>query len=219
MDHDGIPTDFMDHNGPSTGAAASTPSFHFVQSTSNTIQGVRSPGGSPNRNIQRRARILCPVEGCPESLTSSNRRFRDFLSIRNHLNDHCTGHLSGALPVDFLGHFDYSQCRLCDKILHKRYNETWNKPHMVKILWRRIIKSVGAMAREIIFLKFILPSMVNVPRYSIKSDQIFFYQCFLLFTPHIVEKFWEDWMKSIGAMVFIVFFLEFAAKYGKCTKV
>ena len=42
-------------------------------------------------------RIFCPVIGCPESLTSSNRHFRDLNSIRNHLNDHCTGHLSGAI--------------------------------------------------------------------------------------------------------------------------
>ena len=63
------------------------------------------------------------------------------------------------------------------------------------------------------FFWYILQNMPNVPRYRIMSDQNFFYECFLLFIPHIVEKFWEDWMKSIGAMVFIVFF------FGICCQI
>ena len=89
----------------------------------------------------------------------------------------------------------------------------WNKPHIVKKFWRGKIKSVGATVREIYIFWYILPNMANVPRYRIMSDQNFCYQCFLLFTPHIVEKFWEDWMKSIGAMVFTVFF------FGICCQI
>ena len=92
-----------------------------------TPQGVGYTGGAHNSNTQSSSRILCPVDRCPESLPSSNRHFRDFYSIRSHLNDHCTGHLSGALPAEFLSLFDYSQCRLCDKILHKRFNNTCQK--------------------------------------------------------------------------------------------
>ena len=73
------------------------------------------------------SRIFCPVVGCPESLTSGNRYFRDFAGIKNHLNDHCTGHLSGAVPGNFLRHYDYSQCNVCDKVLHKRYLSTCPK--------------------------------------------------------------------------------------------
>ena len=62
--------------------------------------------------------------GCPEASISSNKNFRNFASIKPHLNDHCTGHLSGAIPTDFLTQNDYSQCRICDKILHKRYHGT-----------------------------------------------------------------------------------------------
>ena len=67
-------------------------------------------------------RILCPVVTCPESSETSRRHFRDFSSIKNHLNDHVTGHLSGAVPVNFLRNYRYSQCSVCDKILHTRYN-------------------------------------------------------------------------------------------------
>ena len=66
-------------------------------------------------------RIFCPVVGCTEASTSSNSYFRDFNSIKNDLNDHCTGHLSGAVPANFLTLHNYSQCRECDKVLHTRY--------------------------------------------------------------------------------------------------
>ena len=80
------------------------------------------PGGGNNVNTSDNSRIFCPVAECPESLTSSTKIFRTFASIKIHLNDHCTGHLSGAVPVDFLRYFDYTQCRVCDKILHKKYH-------------------------------------------------------------------------------------------------
>ena len=77
--------------------------------------------------IQGSDRILCPVSGCPEALTSSSRHFRNFASIRNHLNDHCTCQLSGAIPVKFLNHHNFSQCSVCDKIIAKRFHGTCPK--------------------------------------------------------------------------------------------
>ena len=68
------------------------------------------------------SRIICPVATCPEESSTSSRHFRDFASIKNHLNDHCTGHLSGAVPPDFLRYHSYSQCIICDRILHTRYH-------------------------------------------------------------------------------------------------
>ena len=59
---------------------------------------------------------------CPEASETSNRHFRNFASIKNHLNDHCTGHLTGAIPLDFLHLHSYSQCRICDRVLHTRYH-------------------------------------------------------------------------------------------------
>ncbi|CAL4245926.1 unnamed protein product [Meganyctiphanes norvegica] len=77
--------------------------------------------GIPGDGIQR---ILCPVAGCTESLTSSIQCFRDFKSIRKHLNAHCSGHIPGAIPLDFLRQYSYSFCDGCDKILHSRYKGT-----------------------------------------------------------------------------------------------
>ena len=65
--------------------------------------------------------IFCPVVGCKESLTSSNKIFRDFKAIKNHLNDHCTGHISGDIPVDFLTKNKYSQCSVCNKLVHTKF--------------------------------------------------------------------------------------------------
>ena len=72
-------------------------------------------------------RILCPVNGCPESLPSSISIYRDFTSIKNHLNGHCSGYLPGAIPNDFLQHFSYSLCNICNKILHTKFKGTCPK--------------------------------------------------------------------------------------------
>ena len=68
--------------------------------------------------------ILCPVAECPESSPSSSRHFRGFASIKNHINSHCTGYLSGAVPVEFLRLYNYSQCPVCGNVIHTRYNGT-----------------------------------------------------------------------------------------------
>ena len=65
--------------------------------------------------------ILCPAAGCPESLLSSTKHFNTFTSIRNHLNAHCNGQLPGAIPADFLSQYSFTQCKVCNKILHVRY--------------------------------------------------------------------------------------------------
>ena len=75
-------------------------------------------------SVSAGSRIFCPVVGCPEALSSSNKYFKDFNNIKSHLNDHCTGHISGAVPADFLRLHNYCQCNVCDKVLHKRYHGT-----------------------------------------------------------------------------------------------
>ena len=81
-------------------------------------------GHNPNLNASDSNRLFCLVVECPESRVSSIRTFRNFASIKAHLNDHCTGQLSGAVPVNFLSHFDYTQCRVCDKVLHKKFTNS-----------------------------------------------------------------------------------------------
>ena len=87
--------------------------------------------GSSNRgansNGQHRQRILCPVAGCPDAIESSHRYFRNFLGIKSHLNDHCTGHLTGAVPISFLTQNNYSLCEICNKVLHTRFHGTCPK--------------------------------------------------------------------------------------------
>ena len=67
-------------------------------------------------------RILCPVVGCLDASASSSRFFRDFPSIKSHLDDHFTGQRIGAVPIEFLNKYEYSQCSICDKTVHKRFN-------------------------------------------------------------------------------------------------
>ena len=67
-------------------------------------------------------RILCPVVGCLDASASSSRFFRDFPSIKSHLDDHFTGQRIGAVPIEFLNKYEYNQCSICDKTVHKRFN-------------------------------------------------------------------------------------------------
>ena len=85
------------------------------------------PSAGPSHQGEHNQRILCPVIGCPESLTSSTQKYYDFTSIRKHLNAHCTGQLSGAVPLEFLGAHGFSLCNVCDKTLSSRYNGTCPK--------------------------------------------------------------------------------------------
>ena len=95
--------------------AQAEPSGSAAQNTMDSATPMEVATSSGIRSVSR---ILCPVIGCPEALSSSNRHFRDFTSIRNHLNDHCTGQISGAVPTDFLNSHSFSQCKECGKILH-----------------------------------------------------------------------------------------------------
>ena len=149
MEHDGLANPPTAHTLPTSAQnpdfndlAANVDSTSVVPSGSTTedIRAMTAPGrvthlphGAENAYRRRSSsalgsnRIFCPVVGCPDALASSNRYFRDFASIKTHLNDHCTGHLSGAVPVDFLRHYEYTQCNVCDKVLHNRYNGTCPK--------------------------------------------------------------------------------------------
>ena len=127
MEHDGLLSNSVTIPGPAYEA-------HPVTTTQDAITGpiLGGNGALPSRtgvSSRRRSsinsggtRIFCPVVGCPESLTSSNRYFRNITSIKPHLNDHCTGYLSGVVPIEFLRSNDYSQCSVCDKIVHNHYN-------------------------------------------------------------------------------------------------
>ena len=130
----------MDHDGLST-IPSSTQSLVSLSQAENTAENARSTSlpsrrhslsvnGSGTGMCRRSSntlgidRIFCPVVGCPDALSSSNKFFRDFASIKSHIDDHITGYRSGAVPSDFLRHHDYSQCDVCDRVVHKRYRGT-----------------------------------------------------------------------------------------------
>ena len=92
MEHDGLQYNSSVDNGASTsGAGANAPALLVPNHSSS----------GPN-NQSGTGRILCPVAGCPEASPLSTKHFRGFASIKNHLNAHCTGNLTGAIPAEFL---------------------------------------------------------------------------------------------------------------------
>ena len=130
MQHDGIPicTPVVYPNPAYLNTNQSAPP---ATADSNIRNASPSPRAGPSRrsSLQNNVadRILSPVAGCPESLRSSIHIFQDFKGIRKHLTAHCSGQLSGAIPLEFLRQYDYSLCNVCGKILHKNYNSICQK--------------------------------------------------------------------------------------------
>ena len=87
---------------------------------------ARGVAASSGVNASTR-RLLCPVPWCPHSVLSSSTSYRGIGHMRNHLNDHATGMLSGAIPAAFLHAHSYSQCSECNKILHSRFRGTCHR--------------------------------------------------------------------------------------------
>ena len=103
MEHDGLLSDSLAPDGGSTSGAGAIAPVSLVTTNQSSYGPIIQSGTN---------RILCPVAGCPEASPSSFRVFRGFASLKNHLNAHCTGYLSGAVPVEFLRHYNYTQCPL-----------------------------------------------------------------------------------------------------------
>ena len=70
---------------------------------------ISSVGRRNNSVALDNTRILCPVVGCLDASASSSRFFRDFPSIKSHLDDHFTGQRIGAVPIEFLNKYENSQ--------------------------------------------------------------------------------------------------------------
>ena len=87
----------MDFNEPSS----SSPSFstRIPIETGGEISSLQeNPAKRRRKSSTINNRILCPVVGCLESLTSSTRHFKDFASIKPHIDEHCTGYHAEAVP-------------------------------------------------------------------------------------------------------------------------
>ena len=125
----------------------------------NSPQPMDTNTRRPSRDSNSGIRILCPVDSCPEALVGSNRHFKDFASIKNHLNDHCTGHLSGAVPLDFLKFHNYSQCNVCDRVLHSRFRGTCRRCQP----FARTINQMNTMRNQV--------NSTNIPNISLESSQ------------------------------------------------
>ena len=112
MDHDGLPSGPSIVSNPVTTSGDNNAGIPLIGAGGRRRSSVNSGNG----------RIFCPVVGCPEALTSSTKHFRSFLSLVSHLNDHITGYRTGAVPTVFLSNHNYSQCSVCSKIVHNRFN-------------------------------------------------------------------------------------------------
>ena len=82
---------------------------------------VNASQNSSEPPLSRPARIFCPVPGCPEHDTARANGWADVSSMRDHLNDHCSGRFLGAIPSAFLEQHRLSQCQVCSRLLSTRF--------------------------------------------------------------------------------------------------
>ena len=58
-------------------------------------------------------RVYCPVESCGAHDPARSSGWDSHQSMRNHLDDHCSGILSGSVPQNCLDQHDLQHCRIC----------------------------------------------------------------------------------------------------------
>ena len=76
------------------------------------------------RRVAREAgsvRCFCPVPGCGLGDPSRASGWASHSAMRHHLNDHCSGTLQGAVPVDYLASHNLDACQVCGLLVDRRF--------------------------------------------------------------------------------------------------
>lgn len=71
-----------------------------------------------------RVRCFCPVPGCGHGDAVRATGWGSHEAMRYHLDDHCSGTLAGAVPVEYLRAHRLDLCSVCGLLVGCRYNGT-----------------------------------------------------------------------------------------------
>jgi truncated hemoglobin YjbI len=89
-----------------------------------------SPQDEPRASRRRVAepaapvRCFCPVPGCGHGDAARASGWGSHEAMRHHLDDHCSGTLAGAVPMDYLQAHGLDLCSVCGLLVARRYNGT-----------------------------------------------------------------------------------------------
>eukprot|EP00971_Amphidinium_carterae_P214151 4249900-Amphidinium_carterae.3 len=72
-------------------------------------------------SLEGRARVYCPVPGCLHADAQNVAGWSSLAGMRVHLDEHALGRLAGPVPPEFLEAHGLSQCRVCSRLLSRRF--------------------------------------------------------------------------------------------------
>ena len=91
---------------------------------------AHSPDSGGERHPLRRrvaepgvaVRCFCPVPGCGHGDAMRAAGWASHEGMRHHLDDHCSGTLTGAVPAEYLQAHRLDLCSVCGLLVGRRYN-------------------------------------------------------------------------------------------------
>ncbi|CAL1143640.1 unnamed protein product [Cladocopium goreaui] len=91
---------------------------------------AHSPDSGGDRHPLRRrvaepgvaVRCFCPVPGCGHGDAMRASGWASHEGMRHHLDDHCSGTLTGAVPAEYLQVHRLDLCSVCRLLVGRRYN-------------------------------------------------------------------------------------------------
>jgi hypothetical protein len=94
-----------------------------VRKDQNGGDGGGSSSKGPGDGCTPGERVFCPIQECPCANSKRAAGWTDLAAMRPHLQEHAHGKLRGDVPKWVLDEGDWGLCRVCAKILSKRFGD------------------------------------------------------------------------------------------------
>ncbi|MBM4023654.1 MAG: hypothetical protein FJ284_15705, partial [Planctomycetes bacterium] len=92
-----------------------------VQSSDGLAEGEQE---GDRRVRARSTRCYCPVPGCPAGDAVRSAGWQSVQALRQHLDEHAAGRLTGSVPNEWLANHNLGQCTVCSRLLSTRFGNS-----------------------------------------------------------------------------------------------
>ena len=110
------------HPGPSAPGSPLHPAIQRCRAHSPDSGGDRHPLRRRVAEPGVAVRCFCPVPGCGHGDAMRAAGWASHEGMRHHLDDHCSGTLTGAVPAEYLQAHRLDLCSVCGLLVGRRYN-------------------------------------------------------------------------------------------------
>ena len=167
-----------------------------------TMEGTAQTEQSGEASSQTRAkgdksRLYCPVPGCPKGVMSEAAVWMASQALRNHLNEHASGRLLGALPESWLRENQSSLCPVCGLIVSNRFGGVCPKCRPKHRTWQAQEVEGRPLAEGMPTWHEIGTDPINTKAYVPKGAKKLWAQCVASalnqISGHGDDKAWREW--------------------------